>query len=174
MLGKQECQKVVLIWSSSVQSLSHVWLFASPWTVARQASLSITNSQSLLKLMSMASVMPSNHLKLCCSLFLLPSIFPSIRVFSNDSVLRIRWPKYWSCSFTISPSSEYSGLTSFSIDWLELLAVQGALKSHLEHHSWSSSSVTNKVCNYFQWCIVGEVKVLFTQLYLTLLLLHRL
>ena len=159
MLGKQECQKVVLIWSSSVQLLSHVWLFATPWNVARQASLSITNSQSLLKVMSMASVMPSNHLKLCCSLFLLPSIFPSIGVFSNDSVLRIRWPKYWSFSFSISPSSEYSGLISFSIDWLDLLAVQGALKSHLKHHSWSSSSVTNKVCNYFQWCIIGEVKV---------------
>ena len=108
---------------SSVQSLSHVRLFATPWTAARQASRSIANSQSLLKLMFIQSVMPSNHLILCRPL--LPSVFPSIRVFSNESVLPIRWPKYWSFSFSISPSKEYSGLISFRIDWLDLLAVQG-------------------------------------------------
>ena len=108
---------------SSVQLLSHVRLFATPWTAARQASLSITNSQSLLKLMSIESVMPSNHLILCHPLLLLPSIFPSIRVFSNESAFRIRWPKYWSFSFNISPSNEYSGLISFRMDWLDLLAV---------------------------------------------------
>ena len=113
---------------SSVQSLSRVRLFATPWTAARQASLSITNSQSSLKLMSIESVMPSNHLILCHPL-LLPSIFPSIRVFSNESVLRIRWPKYWSFSFSIIPSNEHSGLISFKMDWLDLLAVQGTLKS---------------------------------------------
>ena len=110
---------------SSVQSLSHVRLFATPWTAARQAPLSITNSQSLLKLMSIESVMPSNHLILCHPLLLLPSIFPSIRVFSNESVLRIRRPKYWSFSFSISPSNEYSGLISIRMDWLDLLAIQG-------------------------------------------------
>ena len=124
---------------SSVQSLSHVRLFATPWTAAHQASLSITNSQSLLKLMSNESVMPSNHLILCCPLLLLPSIFPSIRVFSNESVLHIRWPKYWSFSFNISPSNEYSGLISVRIDWLDLLAVQGTLKSLLQHHSSKAS-----------------------------------
>ena len=107
---------------SSVQSLSHVQLFATPWTVSHQASLSITNSWSLLKLMSITLVMPSNHLILCCPLLLPPSIFPSIKVFSSESVLHIRWPKYWSFSFSISPSSEYSGLISFRIDWLDLLA----------------------------------------------------
>ena len=116
---------VVLIVISSIQSLSHVRLFATPWTAARQASLSITNSRSLLKLMSIESVMPSNYLILCCPLLLLPSIFPSIRVFSNESVLCIRWPKYWSFSFSISPSSEYSGLISFRMDWLDLLQSQG-------------------------------------------------
>ena len=118
-----------------VQSLSHVQLFATPWTTARQASLSITNSWSLLKLMSIESVMPSNHLILCHPLLLLPSIFPSIRVFSQDSVLRIRWPKYWSFSFGISPSNEYSGLISFRMDWLDLLAVQGTLKRVLQYHT---------------------------------------
>ena len=112
-----------------VQSLSHVWLFVTLWTAARQASLSITNSQSLLKLMSIELVMPFNHIILCHPLLLLPSIFPSIRVFSNESVLHIRWPKYWSFSFNISPSNEYSGLISFRMDWLDLLAVQGTLKS---------------------------------------------
>ena len=120
---------------SSVQSLSRVRLFATPWTAACQASLSITNSWSLPKLMSIESVMPSNHLILCRPLFLLPSIFPSIRVFSKESALRIRWPKYWSFSFNISPSSGYSGLISLRIDWLDLLAVQGTLKSPLQHHS---------------------------------------
>ena len=110
---------------SSVQSLSCVQLFVTPWTAACQASLSITNSWSLLKLMSIESVMPSNHLIPCCSLLLLPSIFPSIRIFSNESVLWIRWPKYWSFSFSISPSSKYSGLISLRIDWFDLLAVQG-------------------------------------------------
>ena len=119
---------------SSVQSLSHVWLFATPRTAAHQVSLSIDNSQSLLKLMSIELVMPSNHHILCHPLLLLPSIFPSIRVFSNESALRIRLPKYWSFSFSISPSSEYSGLISFRMDWLDLLAVQGTLKSLLQHH----------------------------------------
>ena len=120
---------------SSVQSLSRVQLFATPRTEARQASLSITNSQSLLKLMSIESVMPSNHLILCHPLLLPPSIFPRIRVFSNESALRIRWPKYWSFSFSISPSNEYSRLMSFRMDWLDLLAVQGTLKSLIQHHS---------------------------------------
>ena len=117
--------------SQSVQSLSRVQLFATLWTAARQASLSITNSWSLLKLISIESVMPSNYLILCCPLLLLPSVFPSIRVFSNESALRMRWPKYWSFSFNISPSSEYPGLISFRMDWLYLLAVQGTLKSLL-------------------------------------------
>lgn len=123
----------------SVQSLSRVRLFATPWTAAHQASLSITNSWSLLKLMSIELVMPSNHLILYRPLLLPPSIFPSIRVFSNESVLHIRWPKYWSCSFSISPSNEYSGLISFRIDWLDLLAAQGTLKSLLQHHSAKAS-----------------------------------
>ena len=122
---------------SSVQSLSHV--FATQWTAAHQASLSITNSQSLLKLMSTESVMPPNHLILCHPLLLLPSIFPSIRVFSKESVLSIRWPNYWSFSFSISPSNEHLGLISFRIDWLDLLAVQETLKSLLQHHSSKAS-----------------------------------
>ena len=113
---------------SSVQSLGHVRFFATPWTAACQASLSITNSQSLLRLMSIKSVLPSKHLILCCLLLLLPSIFPSIRVFSNESVLHIRWPKYWSFSFSISPSNDYSGLICFKMDWLDLPAVQGTLQ----------------------------------------------
>ena len=120
---------------SSVQSLSRVRLFATPWTAATEGSLSIINSQNLFKLMSIELVMPSNHLILCCLLLLLPSIFPSIRVFSNKSVLHIRWPKYWSFSFSISPSNEYSRLSSFRMDWLDLLAVQGTLKSFLQHYS---------------------------------------
>ena len=124
---------------SSVHSLSHVRLFATPWTAALQASLSITNSQSLLKLMSIESVTPSSHLILCRPLLLLPSILRSIRVFSNESALHIRWPKYWSFCFIISPSNEYSGLISFRMDWLDLLAVQGTLKSLLQHHSSKSS-----------------------------------
>ena len=120
---------------SSVPLLSGVCFFAAPWTAALQASLSITNSQSLLKLVSIESVMTSNHLILCCPLFLLPSIFLSIRVFSNVSALQIRWPKYWAFSFSISPSNEYSGLISFRMDWFDLLAVQRTLKSLLQHHS---------------------------------------
>jgi len=123
----------------SVQSLRHVWLFATPWTAAHQASLSITNSWSLLKLMSLESVMPSNHLIFCHPLLFSPLIHPSIRAFSNELVLRIRWPNYWSFSFKISPSSEYSGLISFTMDWLDLLAVQGTLKSLLQHHSSKAS-----------------------------------
>ena len=123
----------------SVQSLSCVRLFATPWTVACQASLSITKSQSLLKLMFIESVMPSNHFILCCPLLLLPSIFSSIRVFSNQSVLPIRWPKYQSFSFSISASNEYSGLISFRMDWVDLFAVQGTLKSLLQHRSSKSS-----------------------------------
>ena len=123
----------------SVQSLSHVQFFATPWTSARQASLSTSNSQSLLKLMSIESVMPSNHLILCHPLLLPPSILPSIRVFSSESVLHIRWPKYWSFSFSISPSNEYSGLISFRMDWLGLLAVQGTFKNLLQHHSSKAS-----------------------------------
>ena len=123
----------------SDQSLSHVRLFSTPWIAARQASLSITNSWSSLRLTSIESVMPSSHLILCRPLLLLPSIFPSIRVFSNDSTLRIRWLEYWSFSFSISPSNEYSGLISFRMDWLDLLAVQGILKSLLQHHSSKAS-----------------------------------
>ena len=129
---------------SSVQSLSHVQLFAIPWAASCQVSLSITNSWSLLILMSIKSVTPSNHLILCRPL-LLPSIFPSIRVFSNESVLRIRWPKYWIFSFSISPSNEYSGLISFRINWFDLLAVQRTLKSLLQHHSSKASIL---------WCSV--------------------
>ena len=124
---------------SSIQLLSHVSLFATPWTAAHQASLSITNFWSLLKLMSIESVMPFNYLILCRLLLLLPSIFPSIRVFSNESVLRIRWPKYWSFNFGISPSHEYSRLISFRMDLLDLLPVQGILKSLLQHHSSKAS-----------------------------------
>ena len=122
-----------------LQLLSCVQLFATPWTAARLASWSIINSGSLLKLMSIESMMPSNHLILCHPLLFLPSIFPSIRVFSNESVLRIRWSKFWSFSFSISPSNEYSGLISFRMDWLDLLAVQGILKSLLQHHSSKAS-----------------------------------
>ena len=124
---------------SSVQSLSRVWLFATPWTAACQASLSITNSRSPPKPMSIVLVMPSSHLILCCYLLLLPSIFPSIRVFSNESTLFIKWPKNWSFSFNISPTNEHPGLISFSMDWLDLLAVQGTLKSVLQHHSSKAS-----------------------------------
>ena len=124
---------------NSVQLISHVRLFATPWTAACQASLSITNSQSLLKLMSIASVMPSKHLMLCRPLLLLPPIPPSVRVFSNESTLRMRWPKYWSFAFSIIPSKEIPGLISFRMDWLDLLAVQGILKSLLQHHSSKAS-----------------------------------
>ena len=123
---------------------SNLCLFVTPWTAARQASLSITNSQSPLKLMSIESVMPFDHLMLCRPLLLLPSIFPSIRVFSNELVLRIRWPKYWSFSFNISPSNEHSGLISFRMYWLDLLVVRGTRKSLLQHHSSKAS---------FFWCL---------------------
>jgi len=158
----------------SVQSVQSLRLFVTPWTAACQASLFITNSQSLLKLMPIELVMPSNHLILCRPL-LPPSIFPSIRVFSNESVLRIRWPKYW--SFNISPSKEYSGLISFRIDWLDLLAVQGTLKSLLQHCSskasilWRSAffmvklshpyMITGKTIALTRWTIVGKVMSLF-------------
>ena len=160
----------------SVQSLSRVRLFVTPWTVARQASLSITNSRSLLRLMSIEPVMPSNHLIFCCPLLLLPSIFPSIRVFSNDSVLRIRWPKYWSVSFSISPSNEYPGLISFRMDWLDPLDVQATLKSLLQHHSLKVSILrhsaifivqhshpyrnTGKTIALTRWTFVGKVMYL--------------
>ena len=126
---------------NSVQLLICVQLFATPWTAACQASLSIINSRSSPKLMSIESVMPSNHLILCSSLFLLPSILPSIRVFSSESVLHIRCPEYWSFSFSISPSNEHSGLISFRMAWLDLLAVQGTLKSLLQHHSSKASAL---------------------------------
>ena len=136
----------ILIWIElslqlwvSVQPFSHVQIFATPRTTARHVSMSITNSQSLLKLMFIDSVMPSNHLILCLPFLLLPSIFPSIRVFSNEPVLRISWPKYWSFNFSMSPSNEYSGLISFRMDWLDLLAVQGILKSLLQHHTSKAS-----------------------------------
>ena len=166
---------------SSVQSLSRVRLFATPWTAAFQASLSITNSWSLLKLMSIESVIPSNHLVLCCPLLLPPSTFPSIRVFSNESVLRIRWPKYWSFSFSISPSNEYSGLISFRIDWFDLFAIQGTLKNLLQHHSSKASILrhsaffivhlshpyvtTGKTIALTRWIFVGKVtSLLFNML----------
>ena len=128
-------EPMFLLLHSSVQSLSCVWLFVTPWTIARRASLSTNNSRSSPKPMSIELVMPSNHLILCRPLLLLPSIFPSIRVFWNESALRIRWPKYWSFSFNISPSNEYSGLISFRMDWLDLLTVQGTHKSLLQHCS---------------------------------------
>ena len=171
---KDACSLGEKLWPtfSWIQSLSHVWLFVTPWNAARQASLSITTSQSLLKLVSTKSVMVSNHLILCHPL-LLPSIFPSLRVFSNELVLCIRWPKYWSFSFSISPSNEYSGLISFRMDWLDLLAVQGALKSLLQHHSskasilWCSAffivqlshpyMATGKTIAVARWTFVGKV-----------------
>ena len=131
----------------AVQLLSRVWLFVTPWTAARQASLSITNSRSSLKLTSIVSVMPSSHLTICC-LFLLPSIFPGIRVFSNELALRIRWPKYWSFSLSISPSNAHPGLISFRMDWLDLLAVQGTLKHLLQHHSLKASILWCSVLPY--------------------------
>ena len=165
---------------SSVQSLSRVRLFATPWTTARQGSLSITNCQSLPKPMSIESVMPCNHLILCRPLLFLPSIFPGIRVFSNESAFRIRWPKYWSFSFNISPSNEHPGL-NFRMDWLDLLVVQGTLKSLLQHHSskapilWHSVffivqlshpyMTTGKTIVLTRWIIVGQVmSLLFNML----------
>ena len=154
-------------WFSSVQSLSRVQLFVTSWTAASQASLSITNSQSLLKLMSIESVMPSNHLILCHPLLLLPPIPPSIRVFSNESTLRMRWPKYWSFSFNISPSNEHPGLISFRLDWLDLLAIQGTLKSLLHHHSlkvsilWNSAFFTVQLSHLY--IITGKTIALTRQ-----------
>ena len=154
---------------SSVQSLSLLRLFATPWTAAHQASLSITNSWSLLKFMSIESVMPSNHLILCHSLLLSPSIFPSIRVFSNESALCITWPKYWSFSFSISPSNEYSRLISFRMDWLDLLAVQGSLKSLLQHHSskasifWHSAFFMVQLSHLYM--TTGKTKALTRQIF---------
>ena len=136
---KKQLQCTLSTCFSSVQLLSRVWLFVTPWTAARQASLSITNSWSPPKPMSIESLMPSNHLILCYPLLLLPSIFPGIRVFSNESALLIWWSKYWSFSFNISPSNEHPGLISFRMDWLDLLAVQGTLKSLLQHHSAKAS-----------------------------------
>ena len=153
----------------------------TPWTIARQASVSITSSQSLLKWMSIKLMMPSNHLILCCPLLLLPSVFTGIRIFSNESALRIRWPKYYSFSFSISPSSEYSGLISFRMDWLDLLAVQGTLKSLLQHHSSKASILrrstffivqlshpymtTGETIALTRWTFVGKVmSLLFNML----------
>ena len=159
---------LVLTLISSVHSLSCVRLFATPWTVACQASLSITNSRSLLKFMSIKSVMPSNHLILCRPFLLPPSIFPSIRVFSNESVLHIRWSNYWSFNFSISPFNEYSGLISFRIDWLDLLAVQGTLKSLLQHHSLKPSvlwcSVFFIVQLSYPYMTTGKTIALYTEL----------
>ena len=139
--------------------LSHVWLFVTPWTAASQASLSITNSRSLLKLLSIKTVMPSNHLIFYHPFLLLTSIFPSIRVFSNESALRIRWPNYWSFSFSISPSNGHSGLISFRMDWLDLLAVQGTLKSLLKHHS-SKASILQRSAFFtsIRECMLAGVK----------------
>ena len=171
---------------SSVQLLSCVQLFLTPWTAARQASLSITNSQSLFTLTAIVLVMPSNHLILCCPLLLLSSIFPSIGVFSNESVLHIRWPKYWSFSFSISLSNEYSGLISFRMDWLDRLAVQGTLKSLLQHHSSKAPillfsaffivqlshpyTTTGKTIALTRWTFVGKVMSLFFNMLSTLII----
>ena len=165
---------------SSVQWLSPVWLFATPWTAVRQASLSITNSWCLFKLMSIESVTPSNRLILCHPLLLLPSIFPNIRVFSNESALRFRWPKYWSFGFSISPSNEHPGLISFRMDWLDLRAVQGTLRSLLQHHSlkasilWHSAffivqlsqpyMTTGKTIALTRWTLVDKEMSLFSNM----------
>ena len=168
-----------------VQLQNRVWRFATPWTAAYEASLSITNSWSLFKLISIESVMPSNHLILCHPLLLLPSIFPRIRFFSNKSVLHIRWPKYWSFSFSISPSNEYSGLISFKMYWLDLLTVQGTLKSLLQHHSSKASILrhsaffivqlshplmtTGKTIALARWTFVGKVMSLLFNMLITFL-----
>ena len=174
----------IKLWSvqfSSVQLLSRIRLFATPWTAARQASLSITNSQSSPKLMCIESVMPSSHVILCCPLLLLPPIPPRIRVFSNESTLHMRWPKYWSFSFNISLSNEHPGLISFRMDWLDLLAVQGSLKSLLQHHRSKASILqhsefftvqrshpymtTGKTIALTRWTFVGKVmSLLFNML----------
>ena len=148
-------------WSqfSSVQSLCRVQLFVAPWAAAGEASLSVTNSRSLPKHMSIESVMPSNHPTLCHPLLLLPSIIPSIRVFSNESVPHIKWPNYWSFSFNISLSSEYSRLISFRMDWLDLLAVQGTLKSLLQHHSSKASVLQRSAFFIIQWSKRIEIRL---------------
>ena len=175
--GRMNKEAVAHVYSgvfSSVQSLCLAQFFVIPWTAAHQASLSITDSWRLLKLMSIESVVPSNHLILCHPLLLPPSIFPSIRVFSNESVLRIRWPKDWSFSLSISPSNEYSGLMSFRTDWMDLLAIQGTLKSLLQHHSSKESILrcsafftvqlshpymtTGKTIALTRWTFVGKVR----------------
>ena len=164
---------LIWLWNLEFSSVQSLWLFPTPWTAACQASLFIINSWSLLKLMSIMSVMPSNHLILCHPLLLPPSILPSIRLFSNESPLRIIWPKFWSFSFSISPSNEYSGLISFRMDWLDLLAVQGTLKSLLQHHSSKTSILqcsaffiiqlshpymtTGKTIALTRWTFVGKV-----------------
>ena len=169
-------KKILKFKRVSVQSLSRVQLFATPWIAARQASLSITNSRGPPKLMSIESLMPSSYLILCRPLFLLPPILLGIRVFSNESTLRMRWPKYWSFSFSISPSSEHPGLISFRMDWLDLLAVQGTLKSLLQHHSSKASVLrrsafftvqlsqpymtTGKTIALTRWTFVGKVMAL--------------
>ena len=175
------CKAFLGILSCSVQSLSRVWLFATPWIAAHQASLSITNSQSSLQLTSIESVMPSSHLILCRPLLLLPPIPPSIRVFSNESTICMRWPKYWSFSFNISPSNEHPGLISFRMDWLDLLAIQGNLKSLLQHRSSKASILrhsaffivqlphpnmtTGKTIALTRWTFVGKVmSLLFNML----------
>ena len=184
LLFWMETQVSIAIYNSSVvavQLLSCVWLFVTPWTAAHQDSLSSTISWSLLKLKSIESVMPSNHLILCLPLLLLPSIFPTIRVLSNELAVHIRWPKYWSFSFSISPSNEYSGLNYFRMDWLDLLAVQGTLKSLLQYHSskasihWCSAffivllshpyMTTGKTIALTRWAFVGKViSLLFNML----------
>ena len=179
--GKLMSIQLILFQFSSVHSLSRVRLFVTPWTAARQSSLSITNSQSLPKLMSIVLIMPSSHLILCHPLLLLPSIFPSSRVFSNELALRIRWPKYWSFSFNISPSNEHPGLIPFRMDWLDLLVVQGTLKSLLQHHSskasillcsafltvqlWHPYMTTGKTIALTRWNFVDKVmSLLFNML----------
>jgi len=159
---------MIFFWFSSVQLLSRVWLFVTPWTAAHQDSLSVNNSRSLLKLMSIESVMPSNHLILCHPLLLLPSIFPSIRVFSNESVLQSKWPEYWSFSFSISPSNEYSGLISFRIDWLDLLAVQRTLKILLQHHNSKVTFLVTSMYYHFKFALKGGY-ILLTLLLLLIL-----
>ena len=177
--GKESKKEWIYV-SVSVQSLSSVQLSATPWTAACQASLSITNSRSPPKPMSIESVMPTNHLILCCPLLLLPSIVPIIRVFSNGSALRIRWPKFWSFSFSISPSNEHPGLISFRMDWLDLLAVQRTLKSLLQHHSSKASILqcsaffifqlshphmtTGKTIALTRWTFVGKVMSLLSNI----------
>ena len=178
---KHRAHRTLKLSLSSVHSLSRVQLFATPWTAARQASLPITNSQSSLKLMPIESVMPSNHLILCRPLLFPPSIFPSIRVFSNESVLCIRWPEYWSFNFSLSPSNEHPGLISFRMDWLDLLAIQGTLKNLFQHHSSKASILqcsaffvvqlshpymtTGKTIALTRWTFVGKLmSLLFNML----------